>query len=340
MIFFAPGEILATALIALLLDRWLGDPPWLTRRIGHPVIWIGRVIGFLEQRLNRAPEKSARGRFLGLLTVTMVAALALAGGTAVILLGQTVNLAIPFAGLAAGVLLCQRSLADHVTAVADGLRHDVAGGRQALAHLVGRDVSDLDESAVATGAIESLAENTSDGIVAPLFWLLVGGLPGMTLYKAINTADSMIGHRDRRHLAFGWAAARLDDGLNLPAARLTAVGFALAAGITQAAPLAALRAALRAAWRDAGGHLSPNAGWPEAAVAGALGLTLGGPRSYAGRSVDLARMGDGQAPTGAPDIMRALALYRATLNLTTCLVAGALALLWAFGAADFSSHPF
>ena len=147
MIFFAPGEILATALIALLLDRWLGDPPWLTRRIGHPVIWIGRVIGFLEQRLNRAPEKSARGRFLGLLTVTLVAALALAGGTAVILLGQTVNLAIPFAGLAAGVLLCQRSLADHVTAVADGLRHDVAGGRQALAHLVGRDVSDLDESA-------------------------------------------------------------------------------------------------------------------------------------------------------------------------------------------------
>ncbi|MGB1006799.1 MAG: cobalamin biosynthesis protein CobD/CbiB, partial [Thalassobaculaceae bacterium] len=261
-------------------------------------------------------------------------------GAAVVLLAAPLGLTAPVAGLAAGVLLCQRSLAEHVTAVAEGLAGDVAQGQQALSHLVGRDVRDLDEAAVATGAIESLAENTSDGIVAPLFWLLLGGLPGMALYKAINTADSMIGHRDRRHLAFGWAAARLDDGLNLPAARLTAGVFALAAGMTRATPLAAPGAVLRAAWRDAGGHVSPNAGWPEAAMAGALGLTLGGPRSYAGRRVDLARMGDGRVPVGAPDILRALALYRTTLNLIGGLIAGALALIWVIGAADFSSHLF
>jgi adenosylcobinamide-phosphate synthase len=244
----------------------------------------------------------------------MVLALALllapVGGAAALL-----TLAAPpgWAGFLALALLtaslpAQRSLDRHVRAVADALdREGLAAGRRAVSQIVGRNPEALDEAAVARAAIESLAENFSDGVVAPLLWTAIGGLAGGALYKAVNTADSMIGHRSERHLAFGWAAARLDDLVNLPASRLSALWLVLAATIP---PRSSPAAAWRALWRDAGRHRSPNAGWPEAAMAGALGLRLAGPRVYGAETVDDAFIGEGRAAAGAADIRRALALYR------------------------------
>jgi adenosylcobinamide-phosphate synthase len=205
-------------------------------------------------------------------------------------------------------LLAQRSLHVHVEAVARSLdKEGIEAARQAVSMVVGRDTAELDEAAVSRAAIESLAENFSDGVVAPLFWMAIAGLPGGIAYKAINTADSMIGHKSPRHLAFGWAAARLDDLINLPASRLSLLWLAIAAALTQgASPQRAWQAALR----DAGRHQSPNAGWPEAAMAGALGIRLAGPRVYDGESTDEHWMGDGRADLGAADIRSALSLYR------------------------------
>jgi adenosylcobinamide-phosphate synthase len=211
-------------------------------------------------------------------------------------------------GAAASTLIAQRSLYAHVAAVADALEQEgIPAGRRAVGQIVGRDTAMLDEAAVSRAAIESLAENYSDGVVAPLFWLLVGGLPAAGLYKAINTADSMIGHRSDRYLAFGWAAARLDDLVNLPASRLSALFIVAAAALL---PGMDARAAARAVVRDARFHRSPNAGWPEAAMAGALGLRLAGPRIYDGIVVDDHWMGDGRTGASASDIRRALAVFR------------------------------
>ncbi|MEI7611134.1 MAG: CobD/CbiB family cobalamin biosynthesis protein, partial [Rhodospirillaceae bacterium] len=235
--------------------------------------------------------------------------------------------ALPFGwlgeGVLAGGLLAQRSLREHVAAVAAGLRSGLAEGRLAVSMIVGRDPETLDEAAVSRAAIESLAENFSDGVVAPAFWLLLGGLPGIALYKAINTADSMIGHRTPRHEAFGWAAARLDDFVNLPGSRLTALLLAASAALgADTSP----GAAFAAVWRDAGRHRSPNAGWPEAAMAGALGLRLAGPRIYAGIAVEDAWMGDGRAAVTADDIDAALELHhRAWLIALALATAG-----WAY----------
>jgi adenosylcobinamide-phosphate synthase len=216
-------------------------------------------------------------------------------------------------GIFASSLLAQRSLAEHAEAVADRLEADgLDGGREAVTFLVGRDVSALDEAGVCRATVESLAENFSDGVVAPLFWLAVGGLPGAALYKATNTADSMIGHKSERYLAFGWASARLDDLLNLPGSRLAALWLTLAALLQ---PSASAVDAARAVFRDARRHRSPNAGWPEAAMAGALGFKLGGPRIYGGTPVDDAWMGDGRTALTADDIRAALRLYR-----TACLI--------------------
>ncbi|MGC2786167.1 MAG: CobD/CbiB family cobalamin biosynthesis protein, partial [Roseiarcus sp.] len=201
----------------------------------------------------------------------------------------------------------QRSLASHVSAVADGLDAGLEEGRCAVAKIVGRNPDVLDESGVARAAIESLAENFSDGVVAPILWIAFGGLVGGALYKAINTADSMIGHRDERYKAFGWAAARLDDLVNLPASRLAALWLILAAVLTSGA---SAREAARALWRDAPHHRSPNAGWPEAAMAGALGIKLAGPRVYGETLVDDAFMGAGRREADAADVRRALRLYR------------------------------
>lgn len=238
-----------------------------------------------------------------LLSVTLAVSLALVA---------LCRLAGPFVllplALLASTLLAQRSLHEHVARVAEGLEQGgLAGGRKAVSMIVGRDPESLDESGVARAAIESLAENFSDGIVAPAFWLGLGGLPGGVLYKAINTADSMIGHKSPRYLAFGWAAARLDDLVNLPASRLTAFLLIAAAALDRQADASA---AWRAVRRDASRHRSPNAGWPEAAMAGALGLRLAGPRVYGAVRVEDGWMGDGRAEATAADIRRALALYR------------------------------
>jgi adenosylcobinamide-phosphate synthase len=225
----------------------------------------------------------------------------------------------------AGALPAQRSLWTHVGAVADALERDgLAAGRLAVSQIVGRDPAVLDEAGVVRAAIESLAENFSDGVVAPLFWGAVAGLPGMAGYKAVNTADSMIGHRSARYAAFGWAAARLDDLVNLPASRLAALLLVLAAAITGADA----EAAWRAVRRDARRHRSPNAGWPEAAMAGALGLRLAGPRVYAGEPVEDAWMGEGRAAAAVSDLRRALALYRAACAVQMVLLLGLVLLTW------------
>jgi adenosylcobinamide-phosphate synthase len=251
--------------------------------------------------------------------------------TALGLLIVAVTRRIPFGwileALLASTLFAQRELGRAVKAVADGLNLSLDSGRNAVSHIVGRDPETLDEPGVARAAVESLAESTSDGIVAPLFWLLVGGLPGILVYKAANTADSMIGHKTDRYREFGWASARFDDLLNWIPARITALLIAGAAFLVQRAdPEQAWSTALR----DAHKHDSPNAGWPEAAFAGALGLRLGGPRTYEGEVHDLPSFGDGRADLTALDILRALELYWMTMNL---LLAGMIALgcvLWRF----------
>src|SRR5690606_13888364 len=224
--------------------------------------------------------------------------------------------------------LAQRSLAEHVEAVAEALETGgLEAGRAAVSRIVGRDPARLDEAGVSRAAIESLAENFSDGVVAPAFWMAVAGLPGAAVYKAANTADSMIGHRTKRHGAFGWAAARFDDLINLPASRLTALLVVCAACTLQGA---SPRRAMRAVWRDAGRHRSPNAGWPEAAMAGALGLALAGPRVYGGVAVEDAIMGEGgRREASSADIRRALQLYRtADVILMTLFGIVALIALW------------
>jgi adenosylcobinamide-phosphate synthase len=296
-------------LAALLIEAAIGYPARLFAWIGHPVTWIGALIGWLDWSLNREAMGFAMLRTAGIVALLILLGVTLAASLALVALCRLAEpLALLPLALLASSLLAQRSLHEHVARVAEGLeRGGLAGGRKAVAMIVGRDPESLDEAGVARAAIESLSENFSDGIVAPAFWLGVGGLPGGALYKAINTADSMIGHKSPRHLAFGWAAARLDDLVNLPASRLTALLLIAAAALDREADAGA---AWRAVRRDAGRHRSPNAGWPEAAMAGALGLRLAGPRVYGAVRVEDGWMGDGRAEATAADIRRALALYR------------------------------
>ena len=286
----------------------MGYPDWLGQSIGHPVTWVGRLIGLLDDGLNDERLSSASRRAAGIGSLLIV--IGITGGAAYVveqgLFG--LPLGVVFAALPASTLLAQRSLYAHVERVATALeREGLAAGRKAVAHIVGRDTRALDEAAVARAAIESLAENFSDGVVAPALWLATGGLAGGVIYKAINTADSMIGHRTRRHEAFGWAAARLDDVVNLPASRLSALLLIAAAATTgRAAAMEAWRAVLR----DASRHRSPNAGYPEAAMAGALDLALAGPRIYDGIEIADAIMGRGRRAATAADIRNALALFR------------------------------
>jgi adenosylcobinamide-phosphate synthase len=291
----------ALALFAMLIELAVGYSDALIRTIGHPVTWIGRLIAALEVRLNRR----RRGDGVVALAIVLAAVGLLAWIT------ERELLRLPFGLIAAAVvassLLAQRSLHSHVAAVAVALeQHGIAAARVAVAQIVGRDTAALDAGGVARAAIESLAENFSDGVVAPVLWMAIAGLPGVALYKAINTADSMIGHRTPRYQAFGWAAARLDDLINLPASRLSALLLVAAALPAKASGADAWRAMRR----DAPHHRSPNAGYPEAAMAGALGLLLAGPRSYDGVLVDDAVMGHGRRDANAADIRRALALYR------------------------------
>lgn len=307
------------ALLALLIEAIVGYPDWLVRAIGHPVIWIGRLISILDGMLNHESMNNTTRRVAGIVTILVViivvAAVAFALERNLLLL----PLGFAAAALIASTLIAQRSLYDHVVRVAVALEQNgIAGGREAVSHIVGRDPEALDEAGISRAAIESLAENFSDGVVAPVFWLMAGGLAGGAAYKAINTADSMIGHRTPRHEAFGFAAARLDDLVNLPASRLSALLIIVAAAVTAGASAAG---AWRAVVRDAHRHRSPNAGYPEAAMSGALGLALAGPRAYGGVQVEDATMGDGRRDATAADIRAALTLYQRADAMLIGLVA-------------------
>ncbi|MGF9694987.1 adenosylcobinamide-phosphate synthase CbiB [Rhizobium sp. 0TCS1.26] len=297
------------AFLALLIERLVGYPQWLVARIGHPVMWIGALIGRLEKRFNNLSLSFDHRRRNGVIAFLILAGMTLTVSLIVERSLTWLPFGLFFVAIVSSSLIAQKSLEAHVKAVAVGLETDgLDGGRKAVSMIVGRDPDQLDEAGVSRAAIESLAENFSDGITAPVVWLGLLGLPGAALYKATNTADSMIGHRNARYGAFGWAAARFDDLVNLPASRLTALLFIAAAAIV---PGASAKAAWGAVRRDARKHKSPNAGWPEAAMAGALGLALAGPRVYDGVLVDDHMMGEGgRREATADDIRRALALAR------------------------------
>nr|WP_302477305.1 adenosylcobinamide-phosphate synthase CbiB [Ruegeria atlantica] len=272
---------------AMCLDAALGEPNWLWSRIRHPAVMVGNVIGRLDQRLNQGTQRRLKGVAVVLLlvfgAVFLGRALALLGPVAEVILGA--------------ILLAQKSLVTHVRDVGDGLRTSLAEGRAKVAMIVSRDTRDMTEAQVARSAIESAAENLSDGVIAPAFWFLVAGLPGLLIYKAVNTADSMIGYRSEKYRDFGWAAARLDDVLNLIPARLTCILIVALSGQWMRWPEMVT---------DARRHISPNAGWPEAAMARALNVALAGPRSYDGQVRDLAWVnGDASRNIGAPEIFRA-----------------------------------
>jgi adenosylcobinamide-phosphate synthase len=306
---------------ALAVEGIAGYPAPLYRLVRHPVTWMGGAIALCERVLNRPKFSFGRRRLLGVLALAVL--LVVTAGAALLI--QAVASWLPhLAGtallvLSASTLIAQRSLHQHVAAVAHALEAGgVDDGRNAVAKIVGRDTRELDAPGISRAAIESLAENYADGVVAPVLWLGIGGLVGGALYKAINTADSMIGHRNERYAAYGWATARLDDLVNLPASRLAAVVIACAAVLT---PQARAGSAISAVLRDARHHRSPNAGWPEAAMAGALGLRIAGPRSYDGLPTNDAWMGNGRAEATADDIRRALKLYRRACVIQFAVVA-------------------
>ena len=309
-----PSYTLGVILAAMLIDAIVGDPAWLWRRLPHPVVVIGRIIGGLDRVLNEGVRQRIKG------SLAIVALVLLAGG-----LGWGVSWGLArFAGgwiveaVLISTLIAQKSLIQHVQAVITPLaRADVVGARAALAMIVGRDVTVLDAAGVARAGIETLAENASDGVTAPIFWGALFGLPGILVYKAVNTADSMIGHRDARYEEFGWAAARLDDLLNLIPARLTGLLICIAAFFT---PDASARRAFFAMRRDARKHASPNAGFPETAAAGALHLRLGGPRIYEGERDDAPWMGDGRTDATVRDMQSAIKLIVASFILNGLLL--------------------
>jgi adenosylcobinamide-phosphate synthase len=319
--------VLTALLLALVLDMLIGDPTWLYKRVPHPVALIGGAIERLEKVLLEHGDAPARQRRRGALLCLAVTAMAAALGVVL----QRLCLTLPFGwfwlALLMSTLIAWRGLHRHVADVADGLDRGLPEARRAVAHIVGRDPESLDPPAVARAAVESAAENFSDGVVAPLFWGVLLGLPGMLAYKAINTLDSMIGHRTPRHLHFGRFAARLDDAANCLPARISAFLILITALLVPWAQAAGWRVV----WRDAHHHRSPNAGWPEAAMAGCLGLRLAGPRRYGGSVVDDAWMGDGRAEATAADIRRALSM----MTGATVLAAAMLALLLIIAGAPF-----
>ncbi|MGE4480409.1 adenosylcobinamide-phosphate synthase CbiB [Acidocella sp.] len=297
----------AAMALALALDAAIGWPDGLFRRISHPVTWCGALISGLETRWNQGG--TGRRRLAGLVAALLVILLSAAVGALL-----QAHAGPWLTALLAWPLLAARSLHQHVAAVAGPLaRDDLPAARRAVSMIVGRDPDKLDSPAIARATLESLAENASDGIIAPLFWGALFGLPGIMAYKAINTLDSMLGHRVPRYRAFGWASARIDDLANLIPARLTALLFALAARHKQAA--------LRTAWRDARHHRSPNGGWPEAAMAGAMGLRLSGPRIYGNETANEPWINAPGRDPGAQDIIAGLGLYRRMLLLAAACLA-------------------
>jgi len=297
--------------LALCLDALMGEPKWLWSRAPHPAVLMGRCVDMLDRALNRPPA----ARRAGVVALAAMVIVAGAVGVALSLLGDIVSICV------AAVLLAQRSLTEHVRAVADGLRMSPHAGRRAVAMIVSRDVRDAAPDNVARAGLESLAENFSDGVIAPAFWFLIGGLPGILIYKMVNTADSMIGYRTPRYAAFGWAAARCDDLLNWVPARLSALSLAALGGAW---------GALGAIAADARLHRSPNAGWPEAALAHSLDFALAGPRSYDGAVQDFPWVnGIGKRDLEPSDIDAGVALVWTTWGACVALlfVVGGLAWL-------------
>lgn len=281
--------------IAMVADAVLGEPDAIWKRLPHPAVLMGRLIAALDTRLNHGSARRAMG-------VATVAVLVTGGTVLGLLLHMLPDMGVIEIAVVA-ILLAQKSLVDHVRAVANALRHSLDDGRKSVAMIVGRDTAAMTEPDVARAAIESAAENLSDGVIAPIFWYLIAGLPGIIVYKAVNTADSMIGHRTPKYEAFGWAAARLDDLLNLIPARFTAILIAVTHRQFDPAPIL----------RDGPLHRSPNAGWPEAAMAVVLNVALSGPRSYHGETRDFPWVWpEGRRDPGPRDIDAACgALWRA-----------------------------
>jgi len=302
--------------VAMAVDALMGWPSWLFARVGHPVTWLGRLIVAVDAAWNQPSNPPALRRVAGVVGALVVIALAAALGCMLQYALSSGWIQIVLVGVLAWPLVALRSLHDHVAAVAKPLQAgDIAGARDAISRIVGRDPAALDEAGIARAAIESLAENASDGVAAPVFWGALFGLPGIFGYKAINTLDSMIGHRTERHEAFGWAAARIDDVANFIPARLTGFLFVL---------LAPRRSeALSCMTRDARRHRSPNAGWPEAAMAGALGVRLSGPRIYHDSVSNEPWLNEAARDPLAADIVHGLTIYRRAMML----LAGFLAIL-------------
>lgn len=317
------GETLVILFAALIVDRLVGDPDWLWRRVPHPVVGFGKLIGWADERFNDPATAERQREKYGFVAIAalMIGAVALGSVLAGAFEGWG-GVGLVAEMLIVAMFLAQKSLADHVDAVARGLRGGgVEGGRRAVVMIVGRDPQTLDEAGVSRAAVETLAENASDGVVAPAFWYAVFGLPGLFAYKMLNTADSMIGHRTERHRAFGRASARLDDLGNWLPARLTAPLIVVAGGFS----------GFRARWdvvvRDASLHRSPNAGWPESAMAAVTGLALGGPRIYGEDVADEPFMNDaGRKDAGPDDIDAALGVFWRTMTALAAVV-GALAVV-------------
>ncbi|MBU2361206.1 MAG: adenosylcobinamide-phosphate synthase CbiB [Alphaproteobacteria bacterium] len=287
-----------TLILGLLLDALMGEPRWLWSRLPHPAVLMGRCVSFIDTRTNHGRNRRTKGIVaFGLLCITLI----VLGLVLAAIPGRIVDVVV------LAILLAQRSLVDHVRLVAVALRQSLPAGRTAVAQIVGRETKSLDAPAISRAAIESAAENLSDGVIAPAFWFAIGGLPGLLLYKITNTADSMIGYRTEKYADFGWAAARFDDLLNLIPARLTALL------IWATAPK---RAALPAIMAEAPRHRSPNAGWPEAAMAQVLGIALSGPRTYDGARRDYPFVNaQGRHAIGPADIDNACAVLWRTWAL-------------------------
>ena len=310
------GDTLVVVVAALAVDALIGDPARLWRRLPHPVVLIGAFIGFLDRTFNRDAWPPVHRKLAGVSVVVLLLVVSVVCGFLIELALRQIAFGHLLVGLIASTLIAQRSLYQHVAQVraafADG---GLFEARRAVSMIVGRNPDQLDEAGVSRAAIESCAENFSDGVAAPAFWLALLGLPGLMAYKAINTADSMIGHLSPRYQSFGWAAARLDDLVNLIPARLSGLLVAIVAPVVGGSTATALKVM----WRDAAKHRSPNAGWPESASAGALGLALAGPRRYGERTVDDAFLNTEARKEAAPnDIGRALNLLTAA-----CLLQGA-----------------
>ncbi|MFC4352764.1 adenosylcobinamide-phosphate synthase CbiB [Fodinicurvata halophila] len=311
------SEAALVLLAALLLDALLGDPEWLWRRLPHPITLIGRLIDYFDRQFNLTDTALGTRRRLGVMVLLLLLAGAIVAGLALSFLLK----ALPFGWvveiLVVAVFLAQRSLCQHVGRVARSFQEEgLSGARRSVALIVGRDPEKLDEPGICRAAIESLAENFSDGVVAPAFWYLVAGVPGLLAYKVLNTADSMIGHRSERHAAFGWATARLDDLANLPASRLSAFLILLTTAPHR------WQDTVRALWHDAPNHRSPNAGWPEAAMGAGLSIALAGPRSYGTQQVEDAWMNAaGRRDASPEDIRRAVALCWRSFALLVLAVA-------------------